>query len=80
MFFHVLRHKREEVEFLLFLRSPLILTASTPFLRGADSFPLDLSVVVVFPVTSVSLSMSILHVGLVLGIELQLHRDVHGRR
>ena len=57
-------------------RGPEILATSTPFLRGANRVPLDLSVVAIFSMTSMSLALSILHVGLVLGVELQLHRDV----
>ena len=57
-------------------RGPEILAASTPFLRGADRVLLDLLVLAIFPMTSMSMALSILHLGLVLGIELQPHRDV----
>ena len=72
MFLHGVRHRCEEVDFLLFLQGPLILTASTPILCGAGSVFLDFPMLVIFPVTSVSLTMSIMHVGLILGIKLQL--------
>ena len=71
-----MRYEREEVGFFMILwggRGPEILAASTPFLRGADRVPLDLSLVAIFSMTSMSLALSILHVGLVLGVELQLH-------
>ena len=74
-----MRYGREEVGFFMILwggRGPEILAASTPFLRSADRVPLDLSLVAVFSMTSMSSALSILHVGLVLGVELQLHRDV----
>ena len=74
-----MRYEREEVGFFMILwggRRPEILAAFTPFLRGVDRVPLDLSVVAIFLMTSMSLALSILHVGLVLGVELQLHRDV----
>ena len=76
---HIVRYEREEVGFFMILlggRGPEILAASTPFLRGADRVPLELSVVVIFSMTSMSLALLILHVGLVLCVELQLHRDV----
>ena len=57
-------------------RGPEILATSIPFLRGADRVLLDLSVLAIFPMTSMSMALSILHMGLVLGVELQLHRDV----
>ena len=57
-------------------RGPEILAASTPLLRGADRVPLDLPVAAIFSMTSMSLALSILHLGLVLGVELQLNRDV----
>ena len=79
MLLHIVRYEREEVGFILILsggRGPEILAASTPFLRGADRVLLDLSVLAIFPMTSMSMALSILHVGLVLGIELQLYRDV----
>ena len=65
----ILCTEREEVGFFMILsggRGPEILAASTPFLRGADPVTLDLSVLAIFPMTSMSLALSILHVGLVL--------------
>ena len=47
---HIVRYEREEVGFFMILlggRGPEILAASTPFLRGADRVPLDLSVVAI---------------------------------
>ena len=79
MLLHIVRYEREEVGFYMILsggRGQEILAASTPFLRGADRVLLDLSVLAIFPVTSMSMALSILHVGLVLGVELQLHCDV----
>ena len=76
---HVVRYEREEVSIFMILmggRGPEILAAFTPFSRGADRVPLDLSVLAIFPMTSMSMALSILHVGLVLGVELQLHRDI----
>ena len=79
MLLHIVRYEREEVGFLMILsggRGPEILAASTPLLRGAHRVLLDLSVLAIFPMTSMSMALSILHVGLVLGVELQLHRDL----
>ena len=79
MLLHIVRYEREEVGFFMILsasRGPEILAASTPFLRGADRVSLDLLVLTIFPMTSMSLALSILHSGLVLGVELQLHRDL----
>ena len=79
MLLHIVRYEREEVGFFLILsggRGPEISAASTPFLRGADRVLLDLSVLAIFPMTSMSMALSILHVGLVLDVELQLHRDI----
>ena len=79
MLIHIVRYEREEVGFFMILsggRGPEILAASTPFLRGADRVTLDLSVLAIFPMTSMSTALSILHVGLDFGVELQLHRDV----
>ena len=79
MLLHIVRYEREEVGFFMILsvgRGPEILAASTPFLRGADRVLFDLSVLATFPMTSMSMALSILHVGLVLGVELQLRRDV----
>ena len=74
-----MRYEREEVGLFMILwggYGPEILAASTPFLRGADCVPLGLSLVAIFSMASSSMALSILHVGLVLGVELQLHRDV----
>ena len=79
MLLHIVRYEREEVGFFMILsggRGPEVLAASTPFLRGADRVLLDLSVLAIFLMTSMSMALSILHVGLVLGVELQHHRDV----
>ena len=60
-----MRYEREEVGFFMIFRGgrgPEILAASTPFLRCADRVPLDLLVVAIFSMTSVSLALSILHV------------------
>ena len=79
---HVVRYEREEVGFFMILwggRRPEILAASTPFLRGADRVPLDLSLVAIFSMTSMSWALSILHVGLVLGVELQMYFTISSR-
>ena len=79
MLLHIVRYELEEVGFFLILsggRGPEIFAASTPFLRGADRVLLDLPVLAIFLMTSMSMALSILHVSLVLGVELQLHRDV----
>ena len=70
MLLHILRYEREEVGFFMILPAgcgPEILAAPNPFLRGADRVLLDLSVLAIFPMTSMSMALSILHVG---------HRDV----
>ena len=79
MLLHIVRYEREKVGFFMIFsggRRPEILAASTPFLRGADRVLLHLSVLAIFPMTSMSMALLNLHVGLVLGIELQLHRDI----
>ena len=71
LLFLVVRYEREEVGFFMILwgsHGPEILAASTPFLRGADRVSLDLSLVAIFSMTSMSLVFSILHVVLVLGV------------
>ena len=79
MLLHIVCYEREEVGFFMILsggRGPEILAASIPFLCGADRVLLDLSMLAIFLMTSMSMALSILHVGLVLDVELQLHRDV----
>ena len=73
---HVVRHKCEEMSLLVILPGPVVLATSNTILRGVGRVLLDLPMMAVFPVASLSMTMSILHVGLVLRIELQLHRDV----
>ena len=71
MLLHIVRYEREEVGFFLILsggRGPETLAACIPFLRGADRVLLDLSVLAIFPMTSMSMALSILHLGLVLGV------------
>ena len=55
---------------------PVVLATSTTILRGVGRVLLELPMMAVFSAASLSMTMSILHVGLVLRIELQLHRDV----
>ena len=79
MILHIVWYEREEVGFFLIFwggRDQEFLAACTPFLRGADRVLLDFSVLAIFPTALMSMALSILHVGLVLGVELQLHRDV----
>ena len=73
---HVVRHKREEMGLLVILPGPVVLATSTTILRRVGRVLLDLPMMAVFSVASLSMTMSILHVGLVPHIELQLHRDV----
>ena len=75
---HVVRHKREEMGLLVILPGPgpVVLATSTTILQGVGPVLLDLPMMAVFSVASLSMTLSILHVGLVLGVELQLHRDV----
>ena len=76
MLLHILRYERKEVVFFMIFsggRGPEILAASTPFLRGANCVLFDRSVLAIFPMTSMSMALSVLHVGLVLGVELQPH-------
>ena len=75
---HVVRHKREEMGLLVILPGPssVVLATFTTILRGVGRVLLDLPMMAVFSLASLSMTLSILHVGLVLGVELQLHRDV----
>ena len=75
---HVVRHKREEMGLLVILPGPgpVVLATSTTILRGVGRVLLDLPMMAVFSVASLSMTLSILHLALVLGVELQLHRDL----
>ena len=74
----VVRHKREEMGLLVILLGPgpVVMATSTSILRRVGRVLLDLPLMAVSSVASLSMALSILHVGLVLGVELQLHRDV----
>ena len=54
---HVVRHKREEMGLLVILPGPVVLDTSTTILRGVGRVLLDLPMMAVFSVASLSMTM-----------------------
>ena len=67
---HVVRNKREEMGLLVILPGPglVVLATSTTIFRGVGRVLLDLPVMAIFSVASLCMTLSILHVGLVLQV------------